>query len=102
MSAVPLAVHDIAKAYRSRSVLRGVSFEARRGEILGLVGENGAGKTTLLRIVVGLLRPDAGRVHLVGRLGYCDQEPQVFPDLTVAELSPTSPAPTGSPATPIG
>jgi len=85
MTAVPLAVHDVAKSYRRRRVLRGASFEARKGEILGLVGENGAGKTTLLRIIVGLLRPDAGRVHLTGRLGYCDQEPQVFPGLTVAE-----------------
>ena len=85
MNAAPLAVQDVAKSYRTRSVLRGVSFEAHRGEILGLVGENGAGKTTLLRIIVGLLRPDAGRVHLTGRLGYCDQEPQLFPDLTVAE-----------------
>jgi len=85
MSATPLVVHDVSKSYRGRSVLSAVSFEARSGEILGLVGENGAGKTTLLRIVVGLLRPDAGRVQLAGRLGYCDQEPQVFPDLTVAE-----------------
>jgi ABC-type multidrug transport system ATPase subunit len=85
MSAAPLAVVDVAKAYRARSVLRGVSFEARRGEILGLVGENGAGKSTLLRIVVGLLRPDAGGVHVAGRLGYCDQEPLLFPELTVAE-----------------
>lgn len=85
MNAPPLAVYDVAKSYRKRSVLRGVSFEAHRGEILGLVGENGAGKTTLLRIIAGLLRPDTGRVHFIGRLGYCDQEPQLFPDLTVAE-----------------
>jgi ABC-2 type transport system ATP-binding protein len=85
MTTAPLAVLDIAKSYRGQSVLRGASFEAKKGEILGLVGENGAGKTTLLRIVVGLLRADAGHVHLTGRLGYCDQEPQVFPDLTVAE-----------------
>jgi ABC-2 type transport system ATP-binding protein len=85
MSDAPLVVHAVAKSYRGRQVLRGVSFEARRGEILGLVGENGAGKTTLLRIIGGLLRPDAGRVSLRGRLGYCDQEPRVFPDLTVAE-----------------
>jgi ABC-2 type transport system ATP-binding protein len=85
MNAVPLAVVDVAKSYRARSVLRGVSFEAQRGEILGLVGANGAGKSTLLRIIVGLLRPDAGHVHLAGRLGYCDQVPHLFPDLTVAE-----------------
>jgi ABC-2 type transport system ATP-binding protein len=85
MTAPPLAIHDVAKAYGRRSVLRGVSFEADRGEILGLVGENGAGKTTLLRIIVGLLSPDTGRVDLAGRLGYCDQQPQLFPDLTVGE-----------------
>lgn len=85
MIATPLAVHDVAKSYRRRSVLSGVSFEVHPGEILGIVGENGAGKSTLLRIIVGLLRPDAGRVHLTGRLGYCDQEPQIFPDLSVAE-----------------
>jgi ABC-2 type transport system ATP-binding protein len=85
MILTPLGAHDVAKSYRRRTVLRGVSFEAHRGEILGIVGENGAGKTTLLRIIVGLVRPDAGRVHVNGRLGYCDQEPQIFPDLSVAE-----------------
>jgi ABC-2 type transport system ATP-binding protein len=85
MSEALLAVAGVAKSYRSRSVLRGVSLEAHRGEILGLVGENGAGKSTLLRIVVGLLGPDAGRVQVAGRMGYCDQEPQLFADLTVAE-----------------
>lgn len=85
MTDIPLSVHDIAKSYGRRSVLRGVSFEARCGEILGLVGENGAGKSTLLRIVAGLMQPDAGKVRLTGRLGYCDQEPHVFADLTVAE-----------------
>lgn len=85
MNPAMLEVADVAKAYRGRGVLRGVSFQARGGEILGLVGENGAGKSTLLRIIAGLLRPDAGCVRLAGRLGYCDQEPQLFPDLTVAE-----------------
>ena len=85
MIASPLAVYNVVKSYRRRAVLRGVSFEAHPGEIVGIVGENGAGKSTLLRILVGLLRPDSGRVHVTGRLGYCDQEPQIFPDLTVAE-----------------
>src|SRR5688572_27691237 len=85
MMDIPLCVDGVSKSYGRRLVLRDVSFEARRGEILGLVGENGAGKSTLLRIVVGLMQPDAGRVHIAGRLGYCDQEPHVFADLTVAE-----------------
>jgi ABC-type multidrug transport system ATPase subunit len=85
MSAPALAVRDVAKSYGRRAVLRGISFEVHRGEIVGIVGENGTGKSTLLRILAGLLRADAGHVLCAGRLGYCDQEPQLFPNLTVAE-----------------
>ncbi|HPF90944.1 MAG: ABC transporter ATP-binding protein [Flavobacteriales bacterium] len=49
--------------------LRDVSFELRRGECLGLVGHNGAGKTTMLRMLNGLIKPDAGRIELRGRVG---------------------------------
>jgi ABC-2 type transport system ATP-binding protein len=80
-----LEARDVVKSYGRIPVLRGASFEVRPGEILGIVGENGSGKSTLLRIVVGLLRPSAGTVRLRGRLGYCDQEPLLFPMLTVAE-----------------
>jgi ABC-2 type transport system ATP-binding protein len=66
-------------------VLHGVSFEVAAGETVGIVGENGAGKSTLLRIVAGLLRPTAGAIRVAGRLGYCDQEPHLAPDLTVGE-----------------
>ena len=48
--------------------VQGVSFQLRRGETLGLIGHNGAGKTTLLRMLTGLIRPDAGRIELRGRL----------------------------------
>jgi lipopolysaccharide transport system ATP-binding protein len=49
--------------------LRDVSFELRRGECLGLIGHNGAGKTTLLRMLNGLIKPDAGRIEMRGRVG---------------------------------
>jgi len=75
----------VARRFGRREVLRSVSFEARHGEIVGIVGENGAGKSTVLRIVVGLLAPSSGAVGVSGTLGYCDQEPQLFTDLTVAE-----------------
>ena len=78
-------MRDVTRSYGRRAILRGVSFEAHRGEIVGIVGENGAGTSTLLRILAGLLRADSGHVQCAGRLGYCDQEPQLFPDLTVAE-----------------
>lgn len=80
-----LDVREVGRSFGRNEVLRSVSFTVARGEIVGITGENGSGKTTLLRIVVGLLRPDRGTVERNTGLGHCDQEPLVFPDLTVAE-----------------
>ncbi len=78
-----LGVTDVARAFGRRQVLRAVTFTARQGEMVGIVGENGAGKSTLLRILAGLLSPDRGRVRVHGRIGYCPQDPQVHAGLTV-------------------
>ena len=94
-----LAVEELYKRYRRREVVKGVSLEARSGEVVGLLGPNGAGKTTIFYMMVGLVRPDAGRVLLNGDavtdlpmhrrarmgLGYLPQEPSVFRKLTVRE-----------------
>lgn len=80
-----LEVRGAAKSFGRRTVFRGVSFDLRPGEVVGITGENGAGKTTLLRIVAGLLPPDEGSVAVRGRLGYCPQEMAVFDTLTVRE-----------------
>lgn len=61
-----LSARGVAKSYGNRRVLRDVTFDACRGEVLGFVGPNGAGKTTLLRLAVGLLTPDSGAVTLDG------------------------------------
>jgi ABC-2 type transport system ATP-binding protein len=61
-----VSLNGIAKQYDGKRVLSGVTFSAGRGEALGVIGPNGAGKTTLLRIVMGLLREDAGWVRLDG------------------------------------
>ena len=61
-----LQVENLAKRYRSRRALEGLSLTVRSGEIVGLVGANGSGKTTSLRILAGLLAPDAGRGSVLG------------------------------------
>ncbi|MDD4127597.1 MAG: ATP-binding cassette domain-containing protein [Methanomicrobium sp.] len=55
-----ISVKDLGKTFDKKIVLSGISFKVRRGEIFGFLGPNGAGKTTTMRILLGLLRPDAG------------------------------------------
>jgi ABC-2 type transport system permease protein len=66
MDGVALEAFGVAKAYGNRHALCGVELTARRGELHGLLGPNGAGKTTLMRVLLGLVRRDAGRVRLLG------------------------------------
>ncbi len=63
-----LEVRNVAKAYGAVQALQDVSLELYAGEVLGLVGDNGAGKTTLVKCVAGILRPDAGEIHVNGEL----------------------------------
>ncbi len=88
-----LTVTGVAKSFargwpwrrRVNRVLGDVSFTLERGTMVGLAGENGSGKSVLLRIIVGSLRPDAGRVEFAGRLGYCPQSPMLYEKLTCDE-----------------
>jgi lipopolysaccharide export system ATP-binding protein len=94
-----LEVRSIAKSYDKRAVLHDVSLHVQRGEVVGLLGPNGAGKTTSFYSVMGLVRPDAGRIFLDGRdithlpmyrrailgLGYLPQETSIFRGLTVEQ-----------------
>ena len=94
-----LAGRGLTKVYRRRRVVDHVDVEVRQGEIVGLLGPNGAGKTTTFYMIVGLIRPDAGRVHIDETditgfpmyerarrgIGYLAQEPSVFRKLTVEE-----------------
>jgi phospholipid/cholesterol/gamma-HCH transport system ATP-binding protein len=57
-----ISVRNIAKGFRDRDVLDGVSFEVKAGETLGLIGPSGCGKSTILKLICGLLTPDAGEV----------------------------------------
>jgi lipopolysaccharide export system ATP-binding protein len=94
-----LSAAGLVKAYRRRRVVDGATFHVEQGEVVGLLGPNGAGKTTCFNMVVGLVRPDAGRVHLDSDeltalpmhrrartgIGYLPQEASVFRKLTVRE-----------------
>jgi lipopolysaccharide export system ATP-binding protein len=94
-----LDVRSIAKSYDGRAVLHDVSLTVSRGEVVGLLGPNGAGKTTSFYSVMGLVKPDSGRIYLDGAditglpmyrrailgLGYLPQETSIFRGLTVEQ-----------------
>ncbi len=95
-----LVIEEIAKSYKGRQVVRGVSLEIAQGEVVGLLGPNGAGKTTSFYMIVGLIAPDTGRVLIDDKdisrvpmymrarqygISYLPQEPSVFRKLTVEE-----------------
>lgn len=94
-----LRAENLLKNYGKRTVVRGVSFEVKQGEIVGLLGPNGAGKTTSFYMVVGFIKPTEGKVFLdeteitdlpmyrraQAGIGYLPQEPSVFRKLSVED-----------------
>ena len=94
-----LSVRDIAKRYKFREVVKGISLEISSGEVVGLLGPNGAGKTTAFYMIVGLISCDRGQILLDGQdltafpmhsrsrmgLGYLPQEASVFRKLSVEQ-----------------
>jgi lipopolysaccharide export system ATP-binding protein len=95
-----LATDEIAKSYRGRRVVNGVSLHINQAEVVGLLGPNGAGKTTTFYMTVGLIPPDSGRVLVDGEdisdvpmylrarhygISYLPQEPSVFRKLSVED-----------------
>ena len=95
---IVLSARNVSFAYHQVQVVHDVSFSVRRGEFAALVGPNGSGKSTLVRLLVGLLRPQAGEVRILGmdpralrdrwRIGYVPQRPALTGDLpaTVEEV----------------
>ncbi|MBF11287.1 MAG: LPS export ABC transporter ATP-binding protein [Flavobacteriaceae bacterium] len=94
-----LRAEKIEKAYRGRKVVNGISLELTQGEIVGLLGPNGAGKTTSFYMIVGLIKPNGGKIFLNNQeitkfpmyrraqkgIGYLAQEASVFRKLNVEE-----------------
>ena len=66
MDKVILKVHGLSKSFKNRKIVDNVSFEAKEGEILGLLGANGVGKTTTIRMITGLISSDSGTVIIDG------------------------------------
>ncbi|HKW58654.1 MAG TPA: ATP-binding cassette domain-containing protein [Candidatus Dormibacteraeota bacterium] len=97
MTDTAVKIDRLEKAFGPKKVLRGISMEARAGEIFGLLGPNGAGKTTTLRVICTLLAPDGGSVEVLGfdtrtapqevrrRVGVVTAEIGVYPRLTARE-----------------
>ncbi|HEY8155792.1 MAG TPA: ABC transporter ATP-binding protein [Myxococcota bacterium] len=69
-----ICVRDLVKRFPHTTALAGISFELRRGEVLGLLGPNGAGKTTTLHVLLGLVQPTSGSVRLLGADPFADRE----------------------------
>jgi len=94
-----LEVDSVSKIYGKRKVVDSVSLQVARGEVVGLLGRNGAGKTTTFRMVIGIVRPNGGRIVFLGEvvtklpiykrsrkgMGFLPQEHSVFQRLTVEE-----------------
>ena len=92
-----IEVEHLTKRYGPTLAVSDVSFEVRKGEILGFLGPNGAGKTTTMRVITGYLPPSDGRVRVAGHdvatdpldakrsTGYLPETPPVYPDMTVSE-----------------
>jgi lipopolysaccharide export system ATP-binding protein len=88
---------DLIKKYGKRTVVKGISINLKQGEVVGLLGPNGAGKTTTFYMIVGLIKPNSGKVYLNDKeitdramykrarmgVGYLPQEPSVFRKLSV-------------------
>lgn len=94
-----LTANNLIKKYKSRTVVKGVSVEVKQGEIVGLLGPNGAGKTTTFYMIVGMIKPFSGKIHLdkdditkepmykraQKGIGYLAQEASVFRKLSVED-----------------
>lgn len=94
-----LETDGVVKVYSKRRVVNDVSIEVRAGEVVGLLGPNGAGKTTTFYMIVGMIRPNEGRILVDGKdittmpmyrrarmgIGYLPQEPSIFRGLSVEQ-----------------
>lgn len=94
---VALKVEAVAKAFGTVRAVNGISFELRKGEILGLLGPNGSGKSTTMKLILGVIKPDSGTIHVFDKdvatdavetkqmVGYVPETPQLYEFLSGVE-----------------
>jgi len=94
MEKVTLAVQNLKKVIGKKEIIKGLSFELKEGEVFGFLGPNGAGKTTTIRMLVGLIKPTSGSIHIcgfnlndhfqeaMGNLGCIVENPELYPYLS--------------------
>ncbi|WP_445486521.1 ABC transporter ATP-binding protein [Niallia sp. 03133] len=94
MSEITLSVQNLNKKIGKKEIIKNISFELKSGEVFGFLGPNGAGKTTTIRMLVGLIKPSSGTIHICGynvkthfskameRLGCIVENPELYPYLT--------------------
>jgi ABC-2 type transport system ATP-binding protein len=94
MSDITLSVQGLRKVIGRRTIIKDLSFELKRGEVFGFLGPNGAGKTTTIRMLVGLIKPTSGTIHICGldiskhftkamrHLGCIVENPELYPFLS--------------------
>lgn len=94
VSEITLSVHNLTKKIGKKEIIKNISFELKSGEVFGFLGPNGAGKTTTIRMLVGLIKPSSGSIHICGynvrsnfskameRLGCIVENPELYPYLT--------------------
>jgi len=89
-----LEVRDISKTYTTVRAVEGLSFEVHKGEIFGLLGPNGAGKTTSIRMILDIIKADAGQISVLGgtmteatksRIGYLPEERDLYEDMKLLD-----------------
>ncbi|WP_042356039.1 ABC transporter ATP-binding protein [Bacillus rubiinfantis] len=91
---ITLSVNNVKKVIGRREIIKGLSFDLREGEVFGFLGPNGAGKTTTIRMLVGLIKPTSGSIHICGcnlkddfeaalsQLGCIVENPELYPYLS--------------------
>jgi ABC-2 type transport system ATP-binding protein len=94
MSGIAVRLEGVRKTFKNLVAVADLSLDVRAGELFGLLGPNGAGKTTTLRMITNILRPDAGRIEILGqpageatrdRLGYMPEERGLYPRMILFE-----------------